>query len=223
MELSTGQKRGLFVVLVVLLAGLGIYLIGPGRSHDGSPSASAPGSASGSASGGAATTSPANLAGVPSYQVAPTTLPVPTTIQNANIYDWLPFKQSDLTAAANVTLAFVKADETFSYTDTANGYGQRLSNYATGTLQQSLKETFQTGLPGWQQQQFTSKGVGTISSITSFGGSPSTSITFVVTITEQITASGTTTTKTGQYDVTTVSVGNGWQVNDIEQAGQGNP
>ena len=222
MELSTGQKRALFVVLVVVLAGIGIYLVGPGRSHDGSPSAAASGTASGSAAG-VATTSPANLAGVPSYQVAPTTLPVPTTLKSPNIYDWLPFKQSDLTAAANVTLAFVKADETYSYTDTVKGYGNRLSSYVTSLLLNSLKETFQTGLPGWQQQQFSSKGVGTINSITSFGGSPSTSITFVVTITEQTTASGTTTTKTGQYDVTTISVANGWQVNDIEQAGQGNP
>jgi hypothetical protein len=217
MELSTGQKRGLFVVLVVLLAGLGIYLIGPGRSH-GSPTAAAPGGNS----PGAATTSPATLAGVPSYQVAPTPLPVPTTFKNANIYDWLPFKQSDLDAAANVTLAFAKADETFSYTDTATGYGKRLSSYVTPQLLTSLEETFQTGLPQWQQQQFASKGAGTINSITSFGGSPQASITFAVAIAEQTTASGTTSTKTYQYDVTTVSVAGGWQVNDIEQAGQGN-
>jgi len=218
MELSTGQKRGLFVVVVVLLAGLGIYLVGPGRDHDGS----SPASASGSNSPSAATTTPANLAGVPSYQVQPSTPPVPTTFKNANIYDWLPFKQSDLDAAANVTLAFAKADETFSYTDTTAGYGKRLSSYATPTLVTSLEETFQTGLPQWQQQQFTSQGAGTINSITSFGGSPQTSITFAVSITEQTTANGTTTTKTNTYDVTAVSVGGGWQVNDIEQAGQGN-
>jgi hypothetical protein len=218
MELTTGQKRLLFVVVVVLLAALGIFLLGPGRSHGGSPSAST----SSGAPPSSATTSPASLAGVPSYQVNPTTLPVPTTIKSANIYNWLPFTQSDLDAAANVTLAFVKADETYSYTDTATGYGKRLSNYATAPLQTSLEETFQTGLPQWQQQHYTSTGAGTISSITTFGGSPSTSITFVVSITEQVTASGQTSTKTSPYDVTTVAVAGGWQVNDIEQAGQGN-
>jgi hypothetical protein len=218
MELSTGQKRMLFVVLVVLLAGFGIYLIGPGRSHDASPSAS---TSSGNPAS-AATTSPANLAGVPSYQVAPTPLPVPTTIKSANIYDWLPFTASDLKAAANVTVAFVAADDTFSYSDTTAGYGKRLSGYVSSSLLTSLQQTFQTGLPQWQQQQFTSKGAGTISSITSFGGKPQESITFLVSITEQTTASGKTSTTTGQYDVTTVAVPGGWQVNDIEQAGQGN-
>jgi hypothetical protein len=218
MELSTGQKRALFVVLVVLLAGLGIFLIGPGRDHSGSPSAST----SGGTSPSAATTSPANLAGVPSYEVNPTTPPVPTTIKSPDIYSWLPFTQSDLDAAANVTLAFVKADETYSYTDTATGYGKRLSGYVTSPLLTSLEETFQTGLPQWQQQQYTSTGTGQINSITTFGGSPSTTITFLVTVTEQTTASGKASTKTGQYDVTTVAAGGGWQVNDIEQAGQGN-
>ncbi|HTU75465.1 MAG TPA: hypothetical protein VMG38_18280 [Trebonia sp.] len=218
MELSTGQKRGLFAVVVVLLAALGIFLLGPGRSHGGSPTAST----SSGATPSTATTLPANLAGVPSYQVNPTTAPVPTSIKSPNIYTWLPFTQSDLDAAANVTLAFVKADETFSYTDTATGFGKRLSSYVETSLLTSLEETFQTGLPQWQQQRFTSTGAGAINSITSFGGSPSTSITFLVTITNQTTASGKTSTKTGQYDVTTVAVAGGWQVNDIEQAGQGN-
>jgi hypothetical protein len=218
MELSTGQKRWLFVVIVVLLAGLGIYLLGPGRSNDASPAAST----SSSQSPSAATTSPASLAGVPSQEIAPTSLPVPTTIKSANIYDWLPFTQSDLKTAANVTVAFAGTYETYSYTDTWAAYGKQISNYVTPSLKTSLEQTFQTGLPGWQQEHFSSRSAGTIDSITTFGSGTDESITFLVTITEQTTSSGTTSSSTGQYDVTAIAVAGGWQVNDIEQAGQGN-
>jgi hypothetical protein len=214
MELSTGQKRALFAVIVVLLAGLGIYELGPGRSQGASPSASP----SGTSSPRAATTSPASLAGVPSYQVAPSTLPVPSAIKSADIYDWLPFTQSDLKTAANVTLAFAARYQTFSYTDTYQEYGGRLSAYVTPSLKTSLEQTFQTGLPNWQRQHYTSSSAGAINLITMFGSAPKT-ITFLVTVTTQTTP---TPTQPAQYDITTEAVAGGWQVNDIEQAGQGN-
>lgn len=218
MELSPGKQRVLFVVVVVLLAGLGIYLVGPGRSHGAGAPASSP-----AASPGAPTES-ASPVGVPSAVVAPTPLPVPVSIKNANIYNWLPFTQQDLDEAANVTVAFAAADETFSYIDTPKSYGQRLSSLVTPTLLATLEQQFQP--PGaastWRQQQLTSKSGGTINRITAFGASPQASITFVVTLTEQTTASGKTTSTTGQYDVTAVAVAGGWQVNDIEQAGAGN-
>jgi len=126
MELSTGQQRALFVVLVVILAGIGIYLLGPGRSHGSGASPAA------SVSPAAATSSPAPLA-VPSAAVAPTTIPVPQTTKNVSIYSWLPFTQQDLEEAANVTLAFAAADQTFSRTDTASSYGLRLKDLVTPT------------------------------------------------------------------------------------------
>jgi hypothetical protein len=222
MELSTGQQRWLFVVLVVLLAGLGIYLLGPGRNHHSSGGSPSSGSSGGTPSA-SATATPA-LAGVPSYQAAPTPLPVPTEIKGANIYSWLPFTQADLDAAANVTLAFAKADETFTYRDTPATYEQRLSSLVTPTLGQLLERDFEP--PGakvsWAQKQLVSTSAGTINSISSFGGAPQASITFLVTITEETTASGTTSTTALQYDVTAVQVAGGWQVNDIEPAGTGN-
>ena len=221
MELSTGQKRALFVVLVVLLAGLGIYMIGPGRSHDGSSAASAPSARTPSA----AATSPASLAGVPSYQVAPTPLPVPTRVSGANIYNWLPFTQTDLDAAANATLAFAADYETFTYKDTPASYEQRMSALVNSSLAALLERDFEP--PGaqttWTQEQLVSKSAGTINSITSFGGSPQATITFLVTITaQQTTGSGKASTSTSQYDVTADSAAGGWQINDIEPAGQGN-
>jgi hypothetical protein len=218
MELSPGQKRGLFVVVVIVLAGLGIFLIGPGRNHSATPAASPPSGTSPVT----ATTSQPTLAGVPSYQDAPT-VPPPARFKTANIYNWLPFTQADLDAAANVTVAFAAQYETYSYTDTAAKYGQQLSSYVTPTFLTSLQQTFQLGLPKWKQQQFTSKTGGTISSIASFGGQPQASITFNVAVTQQTTASGQApASSTSSYQVTVVAVGSGWQVNDIEQAGVGN-
>ena len=118
MELSTGQQRALFAVLVLLLAGIGIYLLGPGRSHGSGASPAA------TVSPAAATSSPTPLV-VPSAAVAPTTIPVPQTTKGVNIYNWLPFTAQDLNEAVNVTLAFAVADQTFSSTDTAATYGQR--------------------------------------------------------------------------------------------------
>jgi hypothetical protein len=102
------------------------------------------------------------------------------------------------------------------------GYGHRLSAYATPSLLTNLEQTFQLGLPTWKQKQQAFKSGGTISEITAFGSSPQASITFLVAVTQQTTTSGQTSSIAGQYDVTTEAVAGGWQVNDIEQAGQGN-
>jgi hypothetical protein len=220
MQLSTGQQRALFVVLVILLAGVGIYLVGPGRSHGGGAAPAA------SVSAAAATSSPTPLA-VPSAEVTPTPVTAPTAIKGANIYNWLPFTQQDLDDAANVTLAFATDYETFTYTDTPATYGQRLTNVVTsgqGQLLPLLERDFAP--PGVQQQRdqqhLVSKSSGTIVRISTFGASPQATITFVTNITVATTANGKTTTTSGAWDVTTVEVPGGWQVNDIEPDGAGN-
>jgi hypothetical protein len=210
MELSTGQRRALFVVLVFLLAGFGIYLLGPGRSH-GAGATPAP-----SGTPSAASSSPAPPA-VPSAELSPTPIPVPAAIKSADIYDWLPFTQQDLDSAANATLAFAAADQTWSSTDTANSYGLRLKNLVTQpfltTLEQQFRPQGATGM--------SSKSGGTIDQIASFGATPA-SITFVITFTEQTTTGGKTTSTTSQNDVTTIAVAGGWEVNDFELHGAGN-
>jgi hypothetical protein len=210
MELSTGQQRGLFVVLVILLAAIGIYLLGPGRSHG----AGAAPAASVSPAASAATSAPQV---VPTQDLAPTPIAVPTAIKSANIYSWLPFTQQDLNAAANVTVAFAAADQTFSRTDKATTYAQRLQKLVTppflGTLEAQFRPPGATGM--------TAKSSGVINQILSFGSSPQ-SITFRITFTEQTTTGGTTSTQTTQNDVTVVAVAGGWQVNNIQLDGQGN-
>jgi hypothetical protein len=218
MELTPGRQRLIFAVVVILLAALGIYLVGPGRNHGAAPAASA----STAPASPAATLSPSPLA-VPSAVVAPTSVAA-TPLKGANIYNWLPFTQQDLSTAAGVTLAFAAAYETFSYTDTAVTYAGRLSGLVTSSLSQTLESQFAP--PGVQQQRaqqhLESKSSGSIVQIRSFGSTPQASITFVVAITVQTTASAKTTSATSQWAVTAVTAPGGWAVNDIEPVGAGN-
>jgi hypothetical protein len=63
---------------------------------------------------------------------------------------------------------------------------------------------------------------GTIDSIRSFGAGQAKTITFVVTINEQVTSTQPTTTQSPQYAVTVASSGGAWQVTDLELAQLGN-
>jgi hypothetical protein len=58
-----------------------------------------------------------------------------------------------------------------------------------------------------------------ISSLRAFGPS---SITFVVTVSQQITGTGGASQNTTQYAVTVTGSGTGWQATDIELASAGN-
>ena len=64
-----------------------------------------------------------------------------------------------------------------------------------------------------------STGSAVINSLRAFGSS---SITFVVTITEQITETPGQSRDSDQYAVTVAGGGSSWQVNDIELASAGN-
>jgi hypothetical protein len=214
MEPSTGQQRLLFVVVVVLLAGLGIYLIGPGthRGAGASPTMS-PGS------------TPAGATGSPATAVPPATVPPGTPAASsaggASIYQWLPFTQQDLTEAAQAATAFAADYQTFSYTETATVYAQKMASVVTAELAGTLENAYAT--PGVAAQRSAQKQISTssggITQIRSFGAG---SITFLVNITQRLgTTKGTTTTTTA-YAVTVESVAGGWEVNDIELANAGN-
>jgi hypothetical protein len=205
MELSSGQQRLLFVVVVLGLAGLGVWLIG-GRHHTAAPPPAKP----------TPTAAPVTSAITPA--AAPATA---NASGGVDIYQWLPFTQQDLTAAARTTVAFAADYETWTYTEPAQGYAAKMTGLVTGELSASLENGYATpgvaALRSSQKQISTSSG--TISSIQSFGSG---SITFVVDITQQL-ATTTGTTHTSQaYAVTVVSAATGWQVNNIQPAGAGN-
>jgi hypothetical protein len=221
MEPSSGQQRLLFVVVVLVLAGLGVYLISA-RTHNGT-AATPPASPSVTSPAPPATQAPATSPASQAPATTPASVPasVPTGGGKADIYQWLPFSQQDLTEAARTTVAFASDYETYSYTETAAAYAGKMASLVTGELAATLKNAYAT--PGVAAQRTAQKqvstGSGGIASIRSFGPG---SITFVVNIAQQLATTQGTSNKTTQYAVTVVSAAGGWQVNDIELAGAGN-
>jgi len=214
MDLTSGQRKALFALVVVALAALGVYMFvsaahgaaagsrPPARPHPraararptATPAASRPaGSPTGPAAGGAA----------------------------PNIYQWLPFDQAELASAASVATRFSAAYGTYSYTENATAYANSMSSLIAPGLSQVLAGSY--SVPGVAAQRTTQKQVSTatavINSLRAFGPS---SLTFVVTITQEITETRGRDQVTGQYAVTVAGSGGSWQVNDIELASAGN-
>jgi hypothetical protein len=212
MDLTPRQRKAVFALIVVVLAGLGVYMFVP-AARGGSPPA--------------ATRSPAPRAGAattPSAAAPPAASPGPATSAERSapdIYQWLPFTQSQLGAAASVVTRFCDAYGTWSYTENAAAYVATMHNVITSELSQFLQQDY--AAPGVAArragQKQVSAGRAVINALRAFGSS---SITFVVTISEQITGTAGRSQVTQQYAVTAVGVGAGWQVNDIELATAGN-
>ncbi|HEY1703692.1 MAG TPA: hypothetical protein VGG75_28670 [Trebonia sp.] len=222
MDLSPGQQRVLFVVIVVVLAGFGIYLI---TTHKSGGSSASPGP---SASSSSAATPPADIpAGdtVPSSGIVSTAPPEGTTTESgqANIYNWLPFSQADLTEASKTTLAFAADYGTWSYTESAAAYVKKMNSLVTAQLASTLQSSFSTPQVAAQRssQKQVSQGSGGIASIRSFT-SGSESITFVVNIAQKMTSTQGAQTTTTQFAITCVPGPGTWEVNDIEYASAGN-
>ena len=116
---------------------------------------------------------------------------------------------------------FSDAYGTWSYSQNAQAYAATMANLAAPDLSQVLAQDY--SVPGVASLRTRKKQVSTgsavINSLRAFGSS---SITFVVTITEGITDTSGRSSVTAQYAVTVASSGNGWQVNDIELAAAGN-
>jgi hypothetical protein len=215
MDLTRGQQRLVFVVIVIALVGLGFYLIGHRQSGSGTPAASSSASASASQPPASATAS----AGVPP-SVVPSATPV-STAGGAEIYQWLPFTPADLATAASVTTRFAAAYATWSYTENKAAYGAKLSPLVTAQELSTLEYDYSTsGVAGPRTaDKQVSTGSGTIDAISSFGTG---TITFTVAISQQVTSTQPTSTVHGQYTVTVESAAGGWQVNSIELSSLGN-
>jgi hypothetical protein len=216
MDLTPGQQRLVFVVVVLLLVGLGVYLIGH-RSAGGTPAA-APSATPG--------TSQASASQTPSADTPPSTVPAATpasTAGGAEIYQWLPFTPAELAAAAKATTTFATAYVTWSYTEDTAAYGAKLSGLVTPHELITLEGGYSTsGVAGPRTaNKQVSTGSAAIDSINSFGAGP-VSITFVVSINQQVTSTQPTSKVNGQYTVTIQSATSGWQVSDIELSGLGN-
>jgi hypothetical protein len=210
-DLSPGQKKAVFAVVVVVLAALGYWLLLPKVTHSHGQARPA--------------ASPAPAATAPGAQPAQGASPPPVTASpatagGADIYSWLPFTQPGLAAAAAVTEKFVVDYNTYTYTESADDYVGRMNGLVTTQLASTLRGLYST--PGVVKvrtsQKQMSTGTAVINSLRAFGPS---SLTFIVTGTQHLTTSTGTSSGSSQYAVTLTGSGTSWQVNDIELSSVG--
>ncbi|HEY2641668.1 MAG TPA: hypothetical protein VGI66_17500 [Streptosporangiaceae bacterium] len=220
MEASPAQRRIAFALIVFALVALGAYLLRPaahgasrpGRGATVAASASAPtpgSSASGSSAAGSSTSG------------APPPSSAPSPSGQADVYQWLPFSQQGLTAAAATVVRFGNAYGTCSYTENAAAYVRPMQSLATPSLAGQIGAAYSA--PGVAAARASGKqvttGATTIQSIRAFGPD---SLTFVVQITERLTDVSGHRQRSTSYAVTLIGSGTSWQVSAIELATTGN-
>jgi len=217
MDLNPAQRKLVFAAVVLVLAGLGAFLIiqGPLGKH-------------GSADHGRAVgltqplSSPSSAPGLGSPE--PTTGGLgatPPPGAGVNIYQWLPFTQAGLRAAADVVRRFAAAYASYSYTQSAASYERQMNGLVTPQLAGVIARGFAT--PGVAQirtaQKQIATGAGQITAIRAFGAS---NITFLVTITQKVTGTRGTKQSGTSYAVTVTGAAASWQVDDVQLASAGN-
>ncbi len=218
MEMTPGQRKAAFVLIVLALAALGIFLVRPGAAGSAAADHPATSSRTGSPGGSLA---PASTPAAPTPAPASTPVPAASGAGTASIYQWLPFTAADLTRAAATATTFGALYDTFSYTESAKNYTAKMSSVTTGQLAATLARAYATpGVAGPRAKtKQVSVGSASISSLRAFG---SASITFIVAIRQKITDTHGVSRNTGQYAVTVTGSGRSWQVTDIELASAGN-
>jgi hypothetical protein len=226
MELTPGQRKLAFTVIVLVLAGLGWYLFLPTARGAGN-SAGQPGTSRSRAraSNPAPASKPTSASSpVPSATGAADTPGGSSAAIGsapADIYRLLPFTPSALAAAASVVTRFGDDYETFTYSQKAPGYLSPVHGLITRTLAQQLASGYSA--PGVANlrvsQKQVSTGTAVITSLRAFGPS---SITFIVAITQHLTDSSGRSRNTVDYAVTATGSAGSWQVSSIELASAGN-
>jgi hypothetical protein len=203
MDLSPVARRVVFVVIVCGFAALGAYLLGPAAHHRtaaGQPSS-------------AHSVRPS----APADQARVTT---PSRGQ-PDIYQWLPFTQSGLAAAASTAVRFGNAYGTYSYTESGAAYAASLQSFTSAQLVGQIEAAY--AAPGVaatrQSEKQVAVGTTTIGSLRAFGPG---SLTFVVQVEQQLTESSGRSDQTTDYAVTVSAAGTSWQVTDVELAAAGN-
>jgi hypothetical protein len=217
MEMSPARQKLLFLVIVVVLAALGYYLVLPALHGSSAKAADAAGSPTPSPAAVSSTTAAAS----PLSTVAPGNTQSPVAAGSVNIYNWLPFTEQDLAAAAAVTTQFCVDYDTYTYTESATAYVGKMSGLIVSNLAASLESAY--AAPGVVAtrtgQKQISSGTATIIQLRAFGPL---SLTFVVTATQRIVGNKGTSNASPQFAVTVTGSGSNWQVSDIELASEGN-
>ena len=220
MDLSPAQRVLAFVGIVVVLGGMGAYLLIPGvRSAVGQGHGSAGATPSASASGARGTSPAAPARSTAPAHPCPRRRPRPG--QPPTSTSGFRSARADLAKAASVTEAFGAAYDTFSYRESTSSYLASLRGLTTSELSATLARAY--GTPGVASQRTQQKQVSSartaINSIRTFGSG---SLTFVVTIVQTIHTKQGKSQNNGQYAITLTGSGQSWLVNDIELASAGN-
>jgi hypothetical protein len=207
-DLSPGQQKAVFALVVVVLAALGYWLILPKVSHSRAEAQPSP--------------NPSATQSVPSPPASPppTATTSPASASGVDIYSWLPFTQQDLAAAAAVTEKFLVDYNTYSYTETAAAFVGRMNGLISTQLASTLRGLYaQPGVAKLRSdQRQVSTGTAVINSIRAFGAS---SLTFVATGTQHLTTTKGTSNGSAQYAITVTGSGTSWQVDNIELSSAG--
>jgi len=207
-DLSPGQQKAVFALVVVVLAALGYWLIVPRVSHPHAQAQPSP--------------NPSATQSVPSPPASspPTATTSPASANGVDIYSWLPFTQQDLAAAAAVTEKFLVDYNTYSYTESAADFVGRMNGLITTQLASTLRGLYaQPGVAKLRSgQRQVSTGTAVINSIRAFGAS---SLTFVATGTQHLTTTKGASNGSAQYAITVTGSGTSWQVDNIELASVG--
>jgi hypothetical protein len=207
MELTSGQRKAAFAVIVAVLVGLGAFLLvpRPGQARPARPPARP-----------AAPASPAPASPAPATPAQ--AVPAPPGV---DIYTLLPFSQSGLDQAVAVAQRFATRYGTYSYRQSASSYVAAMRGLITPGLAATLARGY--AAPGVAQlrtqQRQVATGRGTVTALRAFGP---TSLTFLVTLVQRITGRHSSSQLTGHYAVTVTSVAGRWQVSDIQLASAGN-
>jgi hypothetical protein len=210
MDLTPGQRRAIFAGVVLALAALGAFLIIPSMLSKGARGR--PAAASQPLHSAAPTIPPPSPGGLGST-TGPGT--------GVNIYQWLPFSQAGLTAAASVVRQFATDYSTYRYSENAATFVRRMSGLITAQLSVTLARAYAT--PGVAQLRVKQKqvysGTARITGLRAFGSS---SMTFVVAVAQKITGTQGTSENTIDYAVTVTGAGTIWKVDDVEFSSAGN-
>jgi hypothetical protein len=203
MDLSPGQQKAVFALVVVVLAAIGYWLVVPKASHSNAQAKPTP------------TPSPTQSVPSPAVTQTPTVTATPAATGSVNIYSLLPFTQTGLQAAAAVTQQFLVDYDTYSYTESAQDYVGKMGGLVTAQLSASLQALYASAgvAKVRNSQQQTSTGTAQIDSLRSFGPS---SLTFVVTGNQHLVTAKGSSNGTAQYAITVTGSGTSWQVDNIE-------
>ena len=212
--LSDRAQRFVFIGLIVMLVGAGVYFSVTG-SEDGGADAGPAGPEVSQGQNGGSAKAPVGLSSAePS--------PLPTTAEDdVDVLAWFPFSEEDLRAAGATARAFAEAYGTIDYTGSPEAYYDSMRSLATAEYADVLAESSRAGA-FWAEMAEAgaiAEGRAEVESVRGFGDR---SITFVVTaqsITE--TADSGFDEDLGEFAVTVAKEGRTWKVFDFQPADAG--